>query len=106
MQILVHDNLSTHNSRREDFVLDRVERNLERFSTRVHRMIVSLSETGLQHGVTERRCHIAANLGPLGTVVATSTGEGVHQAVCNAVRQLSQGISRRIGKRMDRRGRQ
>ena len=99
MQILVHDNVTNSNQRRERFILDRIEQQLDHFSDRIHRLVVSLKEDG----PLGTRCHIAASLGSLGTVVVDARKSTVHQAVSGAVRQLTRGIGRRVKRRSDRR---
>lgn len=101
MQVLVHDNVTDSNQRRERFILDRLEQHVDHFSNRIHRLVVSLTENG--HGPAETRCHIAANLGSLGTVVVDARKQNVHQAVSGAVRQLTRSIGRRVNRRSDRR---
>lgn len=101
MQVLVHDNVMNSNHRRERFVLDRIEQHLDHFSNRIHRLVVSLTEDG--HGPVEARCHIAASLGPLGTVVVDARKQTVHEAVSRAVQQLTRSIGRRIKRRTARR---
>ncbi|MBI1312213.1 hypothetical protein GC176_13060 [bacterium] len=101
MQVLVHDNVLNSNQRRERFIMDRIEQQLEHFSSRIHRLVISLTESG--HGPVETRCHIAASLGPLGTVVVDARRQSVHEAVSGAVRQLTRSIGRRVERRVDRR---
>lgn len=101
MQVLVHDNAMNSNQRRERFILDRIEQHLDHFSSRIHRLVVSLTETG--HGPIEARCHIAANLGSLGTVVVDARKQNVHEAVSNAVKTLTRSVGRRVNRRSDRR---
>ncbi len=101
MQVLVHDNVMNSNQRRERFILDRVEQQLDHFSHRIHRLVISLTETG--HGPVETRCHIAASLGSLGTVVVDARKQNVHEAVSNAAKLLTRSIGRRIGRRSVRR---
>lgn len=99
MQVQLHDNLATPSQRRDRFILDRLEERLDRYSTRIHRTVVSISESGAQRGQSETCCRIAANLGPLGMVVATTNDGGVHQAFSGALRQVTRGIQRRISRR-------
>ena len=100
MQVQLHDSLSTQSSGRERFILDRLEERLDRYGNRVQRTVVSLSETGKEHGHSKTRCRIAASLGPLGTVVGTSDDDGVHQALSGALKQVTRGIQRRIERRV------
>lgn len=100
MQVQLHDNLSAQRQGRERFILDRLGERLDRYSSRVHRTVISLTETGADRGHPGTRCRIAANLGPLGVVVATSDDEGVHQAFSGALRQVTRGIQRRIERRV------
>ena len=101
MQVFVHDNVMNRNQRRERFILDRIEQHLDHFSNRIHRLVVSLTEDG--HGPVETRCHIAASLGSLGTVVVDARKQNVHEAVSGAIRQLTRGIGRRVERRAARR---
>ncbi len=101
MQVLVHDNVMKSNQRRERFILDRIEQQLDHFSNRIHRLVISLTECG--HGPIETRCHIAANLGSLGTVVVDARKQNVHEAVSNALRSLTRSVGRRVERRSDRR---
>lgn len=102
MQVQLHDNLATPSDRRDRFIVDRLEERLDRYSTRIHRTVVSLSETGTEHGQPATCCRIAANLGALGMVVATSNDDGVHQAFSGALRQITRSIQRRIDRRSNR----
>ena len=102
MQVQLHDNLATPSHRRDRFIVDRLEERLDRYSTRIHRTVVSLSETGADSGIPETRCRIAANLGSLGMVVATADDDGVHQAFSGALRQITRSIQRRIERRSNR----
>lgn len=102
MQVQLHDNLATPSQRRDRFILDRLEERLDRYSTRIHRTVISLSESGVEHGQSETCCRISANLGALGMVVATSNDGGVHQAFSGALRQVTRGIQQRINRRIHR----
>lgn len=101
MRILIHDNLKSSSSRREAYLQELLTESLERFYPSVHRVDVSLALEG--HDATaQTHCHIAANLASLGVVVAdfrTGGDDAVHHAVQGALKNLSRGIEKRLGKR-------
>lgn len=102
MKVLVHDHLTHPNPRRERFIMERLEDRLDRFGSYVHRMVVSLDEDGHDQGTGELHCRISASLGTRGVVVADSREPGVHQAISGAIRQVTRGIERRLGRRQRR----
>lgn len=105
MRILIHDSLKSSSSRREAFIQERLTEALERFYPSVHRVDVSLSLEG-HNGTAQTHCHIAANLASLGNVVSdyrTGGDDAVHHSVSGALRSLTRGIEKKLGKRQSSR---
>lgn len=105
MRILIHDSSNTGSSRREAFIQERLTEALERFYPSIHRVDVSISLEG-HNGTAKTHCHIAANLASLGNVVSdyrTGGEDAVHHAVNGALRSLTRGIEKKLGKRQSSR---
>ncbi len=105
MRILIHDSLKSSSSRREAFIQERLTEALERFYPSIHRVDVSISLEG-HNGTAQTHCHIAANLASLGNVVSdyrTGGDDAVHHSVSGALRSLTRGIEKKLGKRQSSR---
>lgn len=103
MYVQVHDSLSKISSRRDRYIQERLAQYLDRFGHSVRHAVVRLQEGRGRSAPAERQCHIAADLGPLGMVVADTRGTRLHGTISSAMRQMVRSIQRRIEKRQHRR---
>jgi ribosome-associated translation inhibitor RaiA len=98
MRVLVHDTVGDARHNRGSYVTTQVGEHLERFSSEIQKVDVTLSREG-HHAAEVTHCHLAACLGSLGVVVADSRKSDDHSALNGALARLVRGITRRIEKR-------
>lgn len=102
MRIHVHDNVKTSHQSRTRYLTEQLTEMLERFDSAIHKVEVTLTREG-HNGAAVMHCHVAAELGSLGTIVADWRDRNEHHAFQGAAARLVRGISRRIGKLQTRR---
>ena len=98
MRVLVHDTVGDARHNRSSYVTTQVGEHLERFSSEIQKVDVTLSREG--HNAAEvTHCHLAACLGSLGVVVADARTSDDHTALNGALGRLVRGITRPVEKR-------
>lgn len=102
MRIHVHDNVKSSHQPRTGYLTEQLTEMLERFDSAIHKVEVTLTREG-HNGAAVMHCHVAAELGSLGTIVADWRDRNEHHAFQGATARLVRGISRRIGKLQTRR---
>lgn len=102
MRVCVHDNVKSSHQPRTGYLKEQLTEMLGRFDSAIHQVEVTLTLEG-HNGAAVMHCHVTAELGSLGTVVADWRDRNEHHAFQGAVARLVRGISRRIGKQQTKR---
>lgn len=102
MRVLVHDNVKVPHQLRADYLMEQVTDVLNRFGSSIGKVEVTLTLEG-HNGAAVTHCHVAADVGSLGIIVADRREQNEHHAFKGALARLVRGISRRIGKQQTKR---
>ncbi len=100
MQIQVNtDNHIDGRQALEDYVKTTIATSLDRFSTRITRIEVHLSdENGDKHGQDDKRCVIEARLAGLKPSAVTCDAESLQLAISGGIDKLKTSLERTLGR--------
>lgn len=102
MRVYVRDNVKNSHRARTYYLTQQVTDLLNRFSASIRQIDLTITLEGHDADAVTH-CHVTANLGSLGVVVADWRDMNEHRAFKGAVSKLVHGVTRRIGKRKSRR---
>jgi len=82
-----------------DFVGDRVRSALRRFTSRIGRVMVQLSDENGPRGGADKRCRITVNLLPRGVVRVEGLGDDPFAVAARAAKRTGQTVHRILDRR-------
>lgn len=86
-----------------EFIERRIGFALDRFASRIVKVVVRLNDLNGPRGGVDQRCRIDANVTPSARKTAEGTGLSIEAAVCQAVDRIACAIRRDLGRRHTRR---
>jgi len=90
------DTLKDHIQRRADFALGR-------FAARIQRLTVRLTDVNGPRGGIDKRCRIAIDLVPSGTVMIEDRGDNPFTLVADLAKRAQRAVRRNLNRRRPRR---
>ncbi len=98
MELEVHSRNTELDESTQEYIERRISFALDRFTSRVNRVLVRLHDLNGPRGGVDKRCTVEAHLVPSGAVLVKAAGEDIEQAVGRAASR----ISRRVRNELDR----